>query len=408
MSDILIIGGGPAGLSAARELKALGAENVTVVERESEAGGIPRHSDHTGYGLRDLKRVMSGPSYARTLVERAQSSGALIRTEAMVTGWSGPMSAEITSSSGREVISPDAIVLATGARERPRAARRIPGDRPHGVMTTGQLQNLVHLKHQAVGARAVVVGAELVSWSAVLTLREVGCSTVVMTTEFDQPESYAAMAIPGRLALRVPIARRTRVVRVIGRERVEAVEIEQITTGRRRLVECDTLIFTGDWIPDYELAQSHGLDMDPGSRGPIVDTALRTSRDGIFAAGNLLHPVDTADVASLDGLHAARQVMRWLAGEQAPQPAARVTADAPFIWVSPGLVRTGDVAPARDRVLLWSTEFRAFPKVVVRQGDRVLSRRTLAWPVSPGRVFRLPWSMLEQARGTEDIRISLA
>ncbi|MGI9135690.1 MAG: NAD(P)/FAD-dependent oxidoreductase [Candidatus Nanopelagicales bacterium] len=408
MGEILIIGAGPAGLSAARELKAQGAESVTIIERENDAGGIPRHSDHTGYGLRDLKRVMTGPSYARTLVERAQSSGAVIRTGAMVTGWSGPMSAEITSARGREVITPAAIILATGARERPRAARRIPGDRPNGVMTTGQLQNLVHLKHQAVGTRAVVVGAELVSWSAVLTLREVGCSTVAMTTQFDQPESYAALAILGRLALRVPLARRTRVIRVIGRERVEGVEIEQIGTGRRRIVECDTVIFTGDWIPDYELAQSNGLAMDPGSRAPIVDTALRTSREGIFAAGNLLHPVDTADVASLDGVHAARQVMRWLAGEQAPITAARVFADAPFTWISPGLVRTGDVAPARERVLLWSTEYRAFPKIVVRQGARVLSRRTLPWPVSPGRVFRLPWSMIEPARGTEDIRVSLA
>jgi len=408
VSEILVIGGGPAGLSAARELKAQGAETVIVLERESSAGGIPRHSDHTGYGLRDLKRVMTGPSYARTLVERAESAGVSIRTGAMVTGWNGPMSAEVTSAQGREVITPDAIILATGARERPRAARRIPGDRPNGVMTTGQLQNLVHLKHQAVGTRAVVVGAELVSWSAVITLREAGCATVAMTTVFDQPESYAALAIPGRLALRVPIARRTRVIRVIGRERVEGVEIEQIGTGRRRVIACDTVIFTGDWIPDYELAQSNGLVMDPGSRGPLVDTALRTSRDGIFAAGNLLHPVDTADVASLDGVHAAHQVMRWLAGEQAPETAARIMADAPFTWVSPGLVRTGDVAPARDRVLLWSTEYRALPKVVVRQGTRVLARRTLPWPVSPGRVFRLPWSMIEPARGSEEIRISLA
>ena len=407
MSEILVIGGGPAGLSAARELRALGAESVTVVERESEAGGIPRHSDHTGYGLRDLQRVMSGPNYARTLVDRAQSAGVVIRTGTMVTGWAGPMTAELTSREGRESLTPDAIILATGARERPRAARRIPGDRPLGVLTTGQLQNLVHLKHRAVGTRAVVVGAELVSWSAVLTLREVGCATVAMTTEFDRPESYAALAVPGRLALRIPIARRTRVVRVIGRDRVEGVEIEQITTGRRRVVECDTVIFTGDWIPDYELAQLNGLDMDPGSRGPIVDTALRTSRDGIFAAGNLLHPVDTADVASLDGVHAARQVMRRLAGEQAPTTAARVVADEPFTWVSPGLVRTGDVAPARDRVLLWSSEYRALPKVVVQQGARVISRRTLPWPVSPGRVFRLPWSMIEPARGPEDIRISL-
>jgi thioredoxin reductase len=407
MSEILIIGGGPSGLSAARELKALGAPSVTVLERESEAGGIPRHSDHTGYGLRDLHRVMNGPSYARTLVERAQSAGACILTDTMVTGWAGPLSPELSSREGRETLHPEAIILATGARERPRAARRVPGDRPNGVMTTGQLQNLVHLKHRDVGTKAVVVGAELVSWSAVLTLREAGCATVAMTTEFDRPESYAALAVPGRLALRVPIARRTRVIRVIGRERVQGVEIEQVGTGRRRVVECDTVIFTGDWVPDYELAHTNGLSMDPGTRGPLVDTALRTSREGIFAAGNLLHPVDTADVASLDGVHAARQVMRWLAGEQAPATAARVVADAPFTWVSPGLVRTGDVAPARERVLLWPSEYRALPKVVVRQGTRVLSRRTLPWPVSPGRVFRLPWSMVEPARGSEEIRISL-
>jgi len=408
MSEILIIGSGPAGLSAARELRKQGADSVTILERESQAGGIPRHSDHTGYGLRDLKRVMTGPAYARTLVDRAQAAGVSIRTGTMVTGWAGPMSAELTSAQGREVTTPDAIILATGARERPRAARRIPGDRPSGVMTTGQLQNLVHVKHQKVGARAVVVGAELVSWSAALTLREAGCSTVAMTTEFDRPESYAALAIPGRFALRIPIAQRTRVVRVIGRERVKGVEIEQLDTGRRRVIECDTVIFTGDWIPDYELAQSNGLSMDPGTRGPIVDSALRTSREGIFAAGNLVHPVDTADVAALDGVHVARQVMRWLAGEQAPQTAARVLADAPFTWVSPGLVRTGDVAPARDRVLLWSSEYRAFPTVVTRQGSRVLSRRTLPWPVSPGRVFRLPWSMIEPARGTEAITIGLS
>lgn len=407
MSEILIIGGGPAGLSAARELMSNGADHVTVIERESQAGGIPRHSDHTGYGLRDLHRVMSGPNYARMLVDRAESAGVSIRTGTMVTGWAGPMSAELTSPSGREIITPDAIILATGARERPRAARRIPGDRPLGVLTTGQLQNLVHLKHQSVGSRALIVGAELVSWSAVLTLREAGCTVVGMTTQHDRPESYAALAIPARLALRVPMARRARVVRVIGHERVEGVEIEQIDTGRRRVIECDTVVFTGDWIPDYELAQSAGLVMDAGHRGPVVDTALRTSSEGVFAAGNLLHPVDTADVASLDGVHAAQQVMRWLGGEQAPQIAARVIADEPFTWVSPGLVRTGDVAPARDRVLLWSSEYRALPRIVVRQGSRVISRRTLPWPVSPGRVFRLPWSMLQAARGAEDIRISL-
>ncbi len=407
--DVVVVGAGPAGLTAASEVRRHGATSVVVLEREAEAGGIPRHSDHTGYGIRDLRRMMSGPSYSRRLTAEAVDAGADVRTQSMVTGWDGDRTLWVTSPDGRYRVKARAIVLATGARERPRSARMVPGDRPPGVLTTGQLQKFVYEHGRRFSGKAVVVGAELVSWSAVLTLRHAGCRTTLMTTQHSRPESYAAFTIPGRVALSVPVATGTSVTRVIGHDRVRAVEVRDLATGVRRVIPCDVVVFTGDWIPDHELARLRGLEMDPGHLGPVVDTGLRTSADGIFAAGNLLHPVDTADVAALDGRHVAQQVLRSLGGAASPEQGVRIQVSQPFTWVSPGVISAPAIAPPRSRVLLWSGEFRAVPVVEVRQAGAVIARRRVPWPVSPGRVFRLPWSMFTSAdpdRG--DVLVSLA
>ncbi len=393
--EVLVIGGGPAGLTAAAALAPQVSGTVLVLDRERHAGGIPRHSDHPGYGLRDLRRFLKGPEYARRLVAGAHRAGAQIRSESMVTDWVGPTSVAVTSPAGRYVVSARAVVLATGARERPRTARLVPGDRPAGVLTTGQLQNLVHLQGRAVGSTAVVVGAELVSWSAVLTLRHAGVRTVAMTTTHSSPESYRAFTVIGQAALRVPVATSTRVVEVIGKGRVQAVEVEHLQTGRRRRIACDTVVFTGDWIPDNELARAAAVDMDPATRGPVVDAALRTSAPGVFAAGNLLHPVDTADIAALDGRHVAASVLRFLAGESGQATGVRICAQAPLRWISPQLLTSGHPAPAGHRYLMWIDELIRIPLVTLTQDERVVGSRVLPWPASPGRVFRVPMSLFD-------------
>ncbi|MCZ3388007.1 MAG: NAD(P)/FAD-dependent oxidoreductase [Actinomycetia bacterium] len=409
LADVVVVGAGPAGLTAARELRKQGVGSVVVLEREAEAGGIPRHSNHTGYGIRDLRRVMSGPRYARRLATEAVHSGAALRTESMVTGWDDDCTLWVTSPGGRYRMQALAIVLATGARERPRTARMVPGDRPAGVLTTGQLQSLVYAHGRQLGGNAVVVGAELVSWSAVLTLRHAGCRTTLMTTRHARPESYAAFTMAGRSALSVSVATRTSVTRIIGHGQVRAVEIKDLVTGGRRIVPCDVVVFTGDWIPDLELARLRGVEMDVGHRGPVVDSALCTSAEGIFAAGNLIHPVDTADIAALDGSHVAEQVANHLKGQPPRQQGFRITVREPFTWVTPSVIGTPAIAPPRSRVLLWSNEFRALPTIEVSQAGAVICRRRVPWPVSPGRVFRLPWGMFASAdpdRG--DVVVSLA
>lgn len=406
--DVAVIGGGPSGLTAARELVRTGL-SVVVIEREPEAGGIPRHSNHTGYGMRDRRRVMTGPQYAARLVHDAQDAGVSLITEAQVTNWADDLAVDFTSPLGRIRVDAGAVVLATGARERPRTARMVPGDRPAGVLTTGQLQKLVHLHHRPVGTNAVVVGAELVSWSAVLTLREAGCRTSLMTTTFPKSESYAAFRTPGRLALQVPVATRTAVTRIIGRDRVEAVEITHLDTGARRTFPCDVVVFTGDWIPDSELARSAGLDMDPATRGPLVDASLHTSGPGVFAIGNLVHPVETADVCALDGRHVVPAVSSWLAGEGPASAAVRLIAEEPFTWVSPGLWRESATAPTRDRLVLWSTCAQRVARVTATQDGEIIGRLVSRWPVAPGRAFRVPARLLRNANFSGgNIHISLS
>ncbi|TNC20784.1 pyridine nucleotide-disulfide oxidoreductase [Georgenia sp. 311] len=405
---VAVIGGGPAGLSAAKRLARAVDGEVLVLEREREAGGIPRHADHRGYGIRDRRRFMSGPAYAKALVAEAERAGARIVTRAMVTGWADERTLAVTTPHGLVHVRPDVFCFATGARERPRAARLIPGTRPAGVLTTGQLQNLVHVNHEKVGTRAVVVGAELVSWSAVMTLAEAGCRTEALVTEQPKGESYWLFREPGKLWFRTRVVTGSRVVAIHGRPRVTGVEVEDVGTGKRRVIACDTVVFTGDWIADHELLRMAGVEMDGASTGPVVDTAMRTSRDGVFAVGNVNHPVETADVVALEGEAVAERILEHLRGERQPAGTVRLTVAGPLRWVTPARYAPDGPPPARGRLVAWVDRFVAWPVVTVEQDGREVARRRLWWPAAPGRAFRIPSTLLRDVDATGgDVRISV-
>jgi thioredoxin reductase len=391
-AGVVVVGAGPAGLSAAAELRRLGAGPVVVADREPEPGGVPRHSWHTGYGLRDLRRVMTGPAYARALVSAALAAGAELRTGVTVTGWTtgpdGTHAVTMTSPAGPETVAAAAVLLATGCRERPRTARLVPGDRPAGVMTTGELQQRVYLGGERLAGRALVVGAEHVSFSAALTLAHAGADVVALVTEHERQQSYAAFRFGAAMRWRAPVWTSSAVRRIAGRGRLEGVEVADERTGAARFVPCEIVVFTGDWIPDHELARLAGLAMDPGTRGPVVGTTLATSLTGVFAAGNLVHAAETADIAALSGRHAARHIAAVLHGglEGGPAPGlARgpgacaaaapvpVLVEPPLRWISPNAIGSA-APPPLGRFVLRSAAFRRAARLEVRQDGRLLAR----------------------------------
>jgi thioredoxin reductase len=301
----------------------------------------------------------------------------------------------MTSASGLETVPAAAVLLATGCRERPRAARLVPGDRPAGVMTTGELQQRVYLGGERLSGRALIVGAEHVSFSAAMTLAHAGAEVIALVTEHERQQSYAAFRFGAAVRWRLPVWTSCLVRRITGRERLEGVEVADVRTGASRFVPCQAVVFTGDWIPDYELARRAGLAMDPGTCGPAVDTGLATSAAGVFAAGNLVHAAETADIAALSGRHAARQIAAFLAGADAAGagpagagpagagltgagPAGAGLAGRPILvapplrWISPNV--TGASAPPLGRFVLRSADFRRMTRLVVRQDGRLLAR----------------------------------
>lgn len=376
-TDVLIIGAGPAGLAAALELKKLGVKDILVAERESEAGGIPRMCGHIGFGLTDLHRVMTGPSYARKYRDMAEQVGITIHVNTTITSWKDSCHVSYTSPDGLGSIEAKSILLAMGVRERPRAARLIPGHRPRGVFTTGSLQRFVYEQNLPVGKRAVIVGAERVSLSVVMTLMHAGVKVLNMITELPYHQLYLPVFLPAKILYADALARasiltNTRVSNIYGRQRVEGIEITDVNSGKTQTIDCDTVVFTGDWIPENELARRGDVDTGKPAFGPQVDALFRTSQKGIFAAGNLLRGVETADWAALEGRRAAQSMAQYLKNDKWNENRLEIQCEMPLSWVCPNVL-SPDVRV--DRFRFRSDEFRPNINLQLTQAGRVLYQK---------------------------------
>jgi len=308
--DVLIVGAGPAGLAAAIELRKSGVKKVRVVEREQVAGGVPRHSFHPGYGIRDLKRFMSGPKYAKYYVEQAIKAGVELSTSTTAIEWADQKKIKLTSPFGIEEVAAKAIILATGARERGRAARKVAGKRPAGIYTTGSLQQATYLEQLYIGKRAVIIGCEHVSLSAILTLRHAGVKTVAIICEEAKHKTVFMLPTLMSIIFRFKLHLATKVIEIIGEQRVSEVLVEK--SGKRWAIPADTIIFTGDWIPDHELARRAHFPVDLQYKSPITDRDGLIPGSNVYVIGNLKLPIKGADKCAIEGKRLARKIANKL------------------------------------------------------------------------------------------------
>jgi thioredoxin reductase len=308
--DVLIVGAGPAGLSAAIQLKKSGINNVRVVEREKYAGGIPRHSHHPGYGIRDLKRFLSGPKYAKYYLDQAKQLGVEISTTTTATDWVDKNTIKLTSPSGLEQVSAKAIVLATGARERGRSARAVAGKRPEGIFTTGSLQQATYLEDLYIGKRALIVGTEHVSFSAVITLKHAGVKTVAMIDESKKHQTVFGVPTLLKLIYHFKLRASTKLLEIQGDKRVTGALLEK--NGKKWVEAVDTIIFTGDWIPDHELARKADIAIDNRYKSPVVGKDHKIANTNIYGIGNLILPIKAADQCALEARKIAKIIARRL------------------------------------------------------------------------------------------------
>jgi len=311
--DVAIIGGGPSGLAAATTLKAAGVARVVVLEREPDAGGIPRHCGHPPFGAREFKRIYTGPSYARKLVQTALAAG--VEIHCLTTVVQARIGGELLLAvpEGQQVINARRVIYATGVRETPRSARLLGGMRLQGVVNTGALQSMVFLKHMRPFKQPVIVGTELVAVSAVSTCAHAGIRPVAMVEPDPRPTARFPFTLYPRLK-GVPLHLNTRPVAIHGDKTVSSLEVED-ADGTRRHIDCDGVILSGMFTPESTLGRMGHLEVDPATGGPVVDQFGRCSDPVYFAAGNLLRPVETAGWCWSEGCRAGARVADDLKGK---------------------------------------------------------------------------------------------
>jgi len=346
--DVAIVGGGPAGITAGLELSKSSNLHIALFDGDPELGGMPR-SCHVFFGMRDQRRLCTGPAYARRLNNLIRKTAVDIHTESrvlnIIPGNQGePHQINVLSPQGLTTYESRFLLLATGCFESSRSARHIPGTRPAGILTTGTLQDLVNLRGLIPGRRALIIGSEHVALSSVLTLRQAGVSIAGIVEEDPELQTYPCAARATARFFNFPIYKDTSVKAVLGEKRVEGVQLLKQKDKEFFQVECDTVIITGKFRPDSSLIDNTPIEQDPSSLGPVVDMNLMTSVPDIFAAGNILRGADMHDLCALEGKLAAHGILKKLQSDRTQRDKSiRMRAESPIRHVVPQKIEPGQI-----------------------------------------------------------------
>ena len=304
--DVIVIGAGPSGLATATALKSHGVKSVIVLDREAQAGGIPRHCGHPPFGMREFKRILTGPQYAAHLVDKAYREGVEIYLNCTVVALHEGGKLTLSTDAGVMQITARKVVLCTGVRETPRAPRLVSGQRPLGVSTTGALQSMVYLKGKRPFKRPVILGSELVAFSALLTCKKANIKPVAMIEPTSKTSAYGLCDLLPKL-MGVVLHKDCQLLSIEGSERVRAVNIVT-NDGKTQRIECDGVLFSGQFTAEASLVRMSHITLDEHTWLPVVDQFGQCSDDAYFAAGNILHPVETAGWCWREGVTMAANI----------------------------------------------------------------------------------------------------
>ena len=320
--DLVIVGGGPAGLAAAVEAKRNGIDSILVIERAKELGGILQQCIHNGFGLHEFKEELTGPEYAQRFMDQLFEMNIEYKLDTMVLEVSADKVVQaINSVDGYMIIEAKSVVLTMGCRERTRGAIAIPGDRPAGVFTAGAAQRYINMEGYMVGKRVVILGSGDIGLIMARRLTLEGAKVLAVAELMPFSGGLMRNIVQCLEDYDIPLYLSHTVVDIIGKDRVEKVIIAKVDENKRPIpgteieYECDTLLLSVGLIPENDISRATGIKIDPRTNGPIVNEMMETSIEGIFASGNVVHVHDLVDFVSIESRKAGKAAAKYIKGE---------------------------------------------------------------------------------------------